>query len=80
MLFFTEHNLQPDGSSKSLLILAGILIGLSIYFIIISLFDLFMKTVFNCEQLGAFDAVFLLDGEKNYSNIVISLVFEKFEF
>jgi hypothetical protein len=39
-----------------------------------------MKTVFNCEQLGAFDAVFLLDGEKNYSNIVISLVFEKFEF
>ena len=34
----------------------------------------------NCEGLGPFDAVFLLDDKKNYSNIVGFLQFEKFEF
>ena len=36
--------------------------------------------VFNCEALGGFDAIFLLDDKKNIANIVGVIFFEEFEF
>ena len=39
-----------------------------------------MLVFFDCEGLGAFDSVFLLDDEQNYSNILGCMIFEKFEF
>ena len=39
-----------------------------------------MLIFFDCESLGAFDSVFLLDDKNNYSNILGCMFFEKFEF
>ena len=54
--------------------------GLFVYLQLNNILDLLMKYFFDCEVLGSFDAIFLLDGEKNYSNIVICIAFETFKY
>ena len=60
--------------------ITSIIFGSIAYLSINSIFDIFMKLILDCEVLGCFDAIFLLDGEKNYSNIVICIVFESFKY
>lgn len=43
-------------------------------------FSTFMKVVFDCEILGSFDSVMLLDSPSNLSNMVGTCFFEPFEF
>ena len=66
--------------AKSLLIAGSILVGNLVYFIIMYLFELVMWYTAGYEALGVFDTVFLFDDEKNYSNFVGCIIFEKFEF
>jgi hypothetical protein len=58
----------------------GIFTGIIIYAIIMYTFDMMMFYFADCESLGPFDAVFLLDDKQNYSNITGVLFFEEFEF
>lgn len=44
------------------------------------IFEQFMMIVFNCESMGAFDAVYFLDDDKNYSNVLGPTFFNKFDF
>ena len=69
-----------DNKFLWLLILASICVGSILYFILLTIFDQIMWLTANCESLGAFDAIFLLDDKKNYSNNLGVLQFEKFEF
>ena len=39
-----------------------------------------MMVTSRCENLGPFDAIFLLDDEVNIANVLGTLYFEKFEF
>ena len=55
-------------------------IGSILYYIGFKIFNLFMLRTFECEALGGFDAIFLLDDKKNIANIVGTLFFEEFEY
>ena len=61
-------------------IVGSVFVGSLAYYTILVIFDFFMWHLAGCEALGAFDAIFLLDDEKNVSNIVGTIRFEKFEF
>lgn len=63
-----------------LVYLIGILVGIIVYVLIMYLFDLIMYYSADCESLGPFDAIFLLDDKQNYSNITGVLFFEEFDF
>ena len=65
---------------KGLLIFAGILVGCVVYALIMALFDKFMFHAFRCESLGAYDAAFLLDDQKNLANVIGVIFFETCEF
>lgn len=39
-----------------------------------------MYSVWDCEALKSYDALFMLDDKKNISNIIGSIFFEEFEF
>ena len=60
--------------------LLGIFAGVLVYVSIMYLFDLLMYFGADCESLGPFDAIFLLDDKQNYSNITGVLFFEEFDY
>ena len=57
---------------------AGIMLGFILYFIFMSVFEAMMYTLYDCEALKAYDAIFMLDDRKNISNITGCLFFEEF--
>ena len=61
-------------------IFGGITIGGVVYFLILTIFDQIMWYTADCESLGAFDAIFLLDDKSNRSNNLGVLTFEQFDF
>ena len=58
----------------------GVILAGAVYYFILTIFDFIMWHTAGCEGLGAFDAIFLLDDEKNISQFVGTIIFEKFEF
>jgi hypothetical protein len=39
-----------------------------------------MLLTYNCESMGAFDAIYFLDDDKNYSNVLGPTFFKKFDY
>ena len=69
-----------DDKQKWTVIAGSVLGGSVVNYTILVLFDVVMWYTAGCEALGPFDAIFLLDDERNVSNVVGALTFEKFEF
>ena len=61
-------------------VLVGIVLGFLGYLAIKTAFEWIMFYTCDCESMGAFDAVYFLDDNKNYSNVVGPTFFQKFDF
>lgn len=75
-----SQNFLKNRVSLSFLRLSSLTLGSIIYTLLMKLFSIYMDVVYNCKQLLAFDAVFLLDHEGSLGNVVGTLFFEPFEF
>ena len=60
--------------------ISALAVGSLIYNVLKKLFTIYMDVVHKCKLLPPYDAVFLLDREKNLANVTGALFFEPFEF
>ena len=77
ILLFT---LIYGGTQLKVSFLIGVPLGAVAYFILYRLFEELMNLVLNCEALSLYDSILMQDDQKNISNIVGTMFFEKFQW
>lgn len=70
-----EKQEEPSGG----FVIAAIVLGGLIYWILLNAFEKLMLLIFKCEALGPFDTVFMQDDPLNVSNIMACCFLEPFD-